>query len=475
MKKRLLSLIVSASMIACPAVSTAATGFSDMTEFHAWAEPQIEEMTTLGIIKGYTDGTFRPDRAITKAEALVLAARVAGYIAPGYSSFISPSLTQYVNYVSTFQTTYPNEAAYLMYKHILNEDEVASFLNDGRSSYPLSRTEMASLIVKLMRAEDTLRPISEISFSFADAVDIDPMYYPYVDYVTKNDIMKGVYDPEFPNDIFFKPNEPVTRAQMAVLLYRLLDKSDISVEYKTVIGCISEENTLTLTSGSGVQHYKVPETVNLVIDGYYSDSVKYIYPPTAKAAFFRINGVLKDIEIVNEEGHRFDGEFSDPGDIAPSGTLSGTLNKMTTASEGTSLDIDGQVYAVSSSASVYVDGAVSSLRDLVPGQSVSVKLSDGLIVLIEASGVLSSDPDARTVKGTIAAISINGRTISIDYKNPNTGEESVKKVNVRSGASIIRRSDGKTLDLYDLEEGQTIESTGVLRDGGFYVFKIVVY
>ena len=46
---------------------------------YAWAKDAINEMVEKSIIKGYPDGTFKPERAITKAEALVLSARILGY------------------------------------------------------------------------------------------------------------------------------------------------------------------------------------------------------------------------------------------------------------------------------------------------------------------------------------------------------------------------------------------------------------
>ena len=42
--------------------------FSDV-ETH-WARPVIEEMTQMGVINGYGDGTFRPDRHVTREEAI---------------------------------------------------------------------------------------------------------------------------------------------------------------------------------------------------------------------------------------------------------------------------------------------------------------------------------------------------------------------------------------------------------------------
>lgn len=52
--------------------------FSD-TKGH-WAESYIEKAATLGWITGYTDGTFKPDQNITRAEAMTLINRVTARI-----------------------------------------------------------------------------------------------------------------------------------------------------------------------------------------------------------------------------------------------------------------------------------------------------------------------------------------------------------------------------------------------------------
>ncbi len=48
--------------------------FTDITSH--WAEPEIHETAAYGWIKGYEDGTFKPDKAITRAEAMTMINRV---------------------------------------------------------------------------------------------------------------------------------------------------------------------------------------------------------------------------------------------------------------------------------------------------------------------------------------------------------------------------------------------------------------
>ncbi len=53
--------------------------FKDVSyDTHSWAIDAIESMADQGLIKGYSDGTFKPDNTVSKLEALSLVARVLG-------------------------------------------------------------------------------------------------------------------------------------------------------------------------------------------------------------------------------------------------------------------------------------------------------------------------------------------------------------------------------------------------------------
>ncbi len=56
-------------------VEDAATKFSDVSD-EDWCASYIDAASELGIVKGYEDGTFKPENIITRAEAFVIFNRV---------------------------------------------------------------------------------------------------------------------------------------------------------------------------------------------------------------------------------------------------------------------------------------------------------------------------------------------------------------------------------------------------------------
>ncbi|MHA7964859.1 S-layer homology domain-containing protein [Paenibacillus sp. CAU 1782] len=52
--------------------------FSDVDEIPAWAKPYASEAGQAGIVTGYNDGSFRPDRPISRAEMAVMIMRLHG-------------------------------------------------------------------------------------------------------------------------------------------------------------------------------------------------------------------------------------------------------------------------------------------------------------------------------------------------------------------------------------------------------------
>ncbi len=474
MKKQLTALVLTAALSISSIVASASSAFSDLNEFHAWAEPQIEEMTTLGIIKGYTDGTFRPDRAITKTEALVLVSRAAGYIEEDYDAFRAAASTRYEDVLSNYSTPYPKEIAFLLYKGVLTESDLSGYIASDRADSPLLRYEMAVLLTKLMRAEASLSDESEITLEYSDAGEIPYSATAYVNYVTNASLMQGVYDPEYPDDVFFKPYASVTRAQMAVLLHRVLSKFDIKVSYASVMGKNSTNSTVTYRDAAGkTAFYTVSDGVNFLVDGYVTKDVSHVYSG-AQIAFFYINNTLSDVEVVNSEENRFDGVEKPAVETGiPTDPVEGVISTIV-MSEECSVVVNNVEYTLSAASTIYVNHVTATIYDLRVGHTAELAFENGKVIMIYATSPQQSDDGRVTAQGVITKLNVTNRQVYLEVENTETGVTNERVLYIETGASIFNAISGQSIDFLSLEVDDRITATGTIKDGNFYASKIIV-
>ena len=63
--KKILAMLLAVTMILTATVAYAAS-FPDMEEERwDWARSTVEELAEIGIVKGYSDGTYKPDNSVT--------------------------------------------------------------------------------------------------------------------------------------------------------------------------------------------------------------------------------------------------------------------------------------------------------------------------------------------------------------------------------------------------------------------------
>ncbi|MBQ1211095.1 MAG: S-layer homology domain-containing protein, partial [Clostridia bacterium] len=66
--KKVLVLLLSALMVfSTCAISVSAMTFTDLNESH-WAYANVQTLVNDGTVKGYEDGSFKPEGTVTRAE-----------------------------------------------------------------------------------------------------------------------------------------------------------------------------------------------------------------------------------------------------------------------------------------------------------------------------------------------------------------------------------------------------------------------
>ncbi len=218
MKKfKFLSVVLAIAIVLTMPTFAGAKSFSDVnSSTHSWAIEAIENMADLGIITGYSDGTFKPDNTVTKLEALLLTARILGVNSPENEAFLEAAKTMYGEKVDKFELTFgSDEVCYLLMKNIIKEDELGDYIDKTNANSGMKRYEIAVLLTKALDAESEVSKNLITTLEFDDADDIPAYAKKYVEYVTKNGMMNGVGDNKF------SPATDVTRAQAALLMNKL--------------------------------------------------------------------------------------------------------------------------------------------------------------------------------------------------------------------------------------------------------------
>ncbi len=175
-----------------------------------WAEQPVRFMITQGIITGYPDFTFRPNNPVTKYEAIMMISRASGFDGTAGEDFdLDESVPGWMRECMN----------YAVEEEILTEAEAERF----KGWEPAKRYEVAVWAARAIGLEEDGRT------SFVDNEDIPYYAMTYIVGMCKNNYMIG-----YPGNIF-QPNRPVTRAEMASIIYRIM-LAEADVDDDTDIG-----------------------------------------------------------------------------------------------------------------------------------------------------------------------------------------------------------------------------------------------
>ncbi|QAT41889.1 S-layer homology domain-containing protein [Aminipila luticellarii] len=225
-----LAVLLAIPFISVPMESHAAS-FGDIRGH--WAESYINKAVSSGFVKGYPDGTFRPDNAVTRAE---------------FTSMVNKALGNTGSVNVTFYDVPRNEWFYNDVAKGMSASFVGGYDDSTfRPNNAVTREEAAAMISRFVPTYGTSGNIS----SFKDKGSISSWASDAVARVNGKGYM-GVYD-----DGKYHPQDSLTRAMTAKILCGILDKENIvssSVSVKTKGTTLSNRiysNSVTMASDLG--------------------------------------------------------------------------------------------------------------------------------------------------------------------------------------------------------------------------------
>jgi hypothetical protein len=421
------------------AVPAFAADFSDMKDTKwDWAKSAVNSMADMGLIKGYEDGSFKPDNNVTNQEVLTLFARAMGASKDENDEIVEMALEKYNTTLSKYNIYAKEEVAYMLYRGVLKESELPLYLESSVKDQPMQRHDVAIVITKAMGAEASVQGTTASNLDvYTDIADIPLQSRPYVGYVTDKKIMQGM------GDGTFQPKANVTRAQMAVMLQNTIGVMQPTVSVGKLVQVDTTTKIVTIKDKDGSSSFV----------GYTNDTVMNVagvatqpkdIPSGIDAIFTYYNGSLRYIDTVSS---------------IPDDTIKGTYKGHTTNASGVdkitimSLDDSSKSTSYSCAADVIIqyDGTPGTMRLFNTNDTVELEISSGKVTkisgwpktqTIENAEVLEIqiDPEFQMTIGH-ADKEYNGQTYDIDP------DVSVKKNGVTSDFRSIYKGDSVTLTL----------------------------
>ena len=199
--KRLFALVLSVAMLVSLLPSVSAASLSDIKGH--WAEDYIEYGVSTGYISGYTNGTFRPNNTVTRAE---------------FSKMVNTALGIDHSATIGFTDVSASDWFYQEVKKAVSAGYISGYAdNTFGANRNITRQEAAVMLARIVT-----EPESAGSASFGDASSIDSWALPSISKMVAKTYMKGDQNNNF------RPKAALTRAEAAKILYEVLKNEIIA-------------------------------------------------------------------------------------------------------------------------------------------------------------------------------------------------------------------------------------------------------
>lgn len=402
--------------------------FFDVSNSH-WANKRIKAMALHGIIKGYAGGFFRPNASVSHIEALTMILRMEGADAGDLKEALQDQ--DVPKSVPLWAKGY---AALAMDKGILTKKEAAKF-------QPLRAAKRYEVVIYLGRALDIDPDDDNKDLDFKDLKSIPDEALDYLPYLVEKGYFTGYHNGKF------MPNKPVTRAEMATILSKIIadkdlddDEDDVDVEIidkfkaKGIITDLDDEELVLKVNGKKREFTVDPDEVIVFLDNKESTYSKLkegykalILCDSDKEALV-IYAHSKDVDDEDE-----DEEIEEVKGIFITTSRNGDQMRILVDGDREKYDIDRKV-------KVEIDGDEADLDDLLPGMKVELVIEDGKVVEIEADELEKFSGEFVDLNEDDIIVELDG----VDFTFP---------LAIRVDVEI----DNEKADIEDLERGMEVE------------------
>ncbi len=439
MKKKFTSLLAAIMLLMTAfGASQAAASESALSDVDGhWAESQIEAWVEQGFVKGYEDGSFKPDEGISRAQFFALINRAFGLINKTDVSYSDVNASAW--YVADVQKAVEAGYASGVSESIMKPNEV------------VSREQAASMIARLLEVEANADAIAQ----FKDADSIASWSKGAVGALAAKGYMNGHTNGNF------GPSDKLSRAQAVTLLNKL-------GTYYSQAGSFDEETIEgnVIVSAADVKIKGAVIKGDLIVTEGVAEGDVYFEDVTVKGNTIIKGGGVKSVFFINSTLNDLSvGKKYTPVRVVLSGSSTAGAAEVTGGAileeENASAGGFGDV-AVGEDSDVTLRGSFADVT--VEGSGASVTTESGTSV---QSLTVEEDAEDGTVNvennSNVSQLTLNSPTIV-------TGQGTIQTANVNAEGSTIEQrpiniilADGVTVTA----AGQEV-TTSTSNVGGYY-------
>ncbi|MEW6662969.1 MAG: S-layer homology domain-containing protein [Bacillota bacterium] len=348
--------------------------------FGHWAEREIEEMQSRGLIKGYDDLKFRPSNEVTGQEAIAMLVRAMGLEKEALTAKFELKKMKHEKQLAAWARGY-FQVAYQ--EGIITDADLSGMIPNK----PVKRADLALYLTRVLQSQGFSQALPDISGVIEDAGQIPRELRQFVAAVYGWGLMLGDHQKKW------QPNKPLARAEMAVILSRLAALLDgntggeqtrisgvlkeislgqsaaIKVVEGSLVSVSSTEASITVRLASGRERiYALAAAVEVWLDGARS----------------RLNALKPGFEVKLT----MSGEQVAKIDAVTIEVVEGSLTAVTIGSPNRVTVTINQVqhtYPVSANALVTVNNSRIRFNQLEPGGTAKLTLRQGEAVNVEVT------------------------------------------------------------------------------------------
>ncbi len=404
--KKAVSILICSALVFSNVGMSFGASYADMSKH--WAESYVQNIKDKQIISGYEDGSFKPDKAVSKIEAIIMISKMFNIqtINQVYSSKKQEWESKFIGY-NIPDWSWPYMVYALDRQIIPGTDAYLSTLMDQKNiknQSPAPRYEVMVYMVRALSLEAELPKTAVLKYKDIQSIPVQAI--PYIDLMVKKGVIGEKGDP----DGNFGAMRAVTRGEMAVMLsnaYALAgeissnDTIQVNNGAQTNVDTVQSTTTIPSTGTQAVVNnsYSVIDgvielvstsgdntsftisTASGLLQSFSNDNSQIQYKIGNTPASLKDLKTKDKVKVLYEEGYKVRSVIIADKEQKISGVFSGT-------GMGTTVQLlkDGQVqsYVYDASTKITLDGINVSLVQLKANDQIEIFVVSGRATEIKA-------------------------------------------------------------------------------------------